>query len=41
MTPEEETLRAATDILSRAGVPYMLTGSVAAPYNGPPRNTHQ
>jgi regulator of extracellular matrix RemA (YlzA/DUF370 family) len=40
MTPEEETLRAATDILSRAGVPYMLTGSVAASYYGRPRSTH-
>jgi hypothetical protein len=40
MTPEEETLREAAAILSRAGVPYMLTGSIAASYYGRPRSTH-
>jgi hypothetical protein len=40
VTPEEETLRETTSILSRVGVPYMLTGSVAASYYGRPRSTH-
>lgn len=40
ITPEEETLREAILVLQRAGVPYMLTGSVAASYYGRPRSTH-
>jgi hypothetical protein len=40
MTPEEEVLRTVIELLEQAGIPYMLTGSVAASYHGRPRTTH-
>jgi hypothetical protein len=40
MTGEEETLARAVALLEGAGVPYMVTGSVAASYHGRPRATH-
>ena len=40
MTPEAETLATVVSLLVRIGVPYMVTGSVAASYHGRPRATH-
>ncbi len=40
MTREEETLSTVLTLLDRVGIPYMLTGSVAASYHGRPRATH-
>jgi hypothetical protein len=40
MTREEETLSTVLMLLDRIGIPYMLTGSVAASYHGRPRATH-
>ena len=40
MTLEEEILRAVIDILDDLGVPYMVTGSIAASFHGRPRATH-
>jgi hypothetical protein len=40
VTPEEEALHAVAEALDDLGVPYMLTGSVAASYHGRPRATH-
>lgn len=40
MIPEEAALRATLDLLERIGIPYMVTGSVAASYHGRPRTTH-
>ena len=40
MTPEEEALHAVAEALDALGVPYMVTGSVAASYHGRPRATH-
>jgi hypothetical protein len=40
MTPEEEALRGAIQVLDRLGIPYMLTGPVATSYHGRPRTTH-
>lgn len=40
MTREEETLSTVLTLLDRIGIPYMLTGSVAASYHGRPRATH-
>lgn len=40
MNPEEEALRVTLDLLDRIGIPYMVTGSVAASYHGRPRTTH-
>lgn len=40
MTPEEGALLAVTGTLDDLGVPYMVTGSVAASYHGRPRATH-
>ena len=40
MTREEEALATVLALLDGAGIPYMLTGSVAASYHGRPRATH-
>jgi hypothetical protein len=40
VTPEEAALAAVIGALTRVGVPYMLTGSVATSYHGRPRATH-
>ena len=40
MSPEEDALRRVLQLLDRHGIPYMLTGSVAASYHGRPRATH-
>lgn len=40
MTREEEALSMVLSLLDRIGIPYMLTGSVAASYHGRPRATH-
>jgi len=40
VTPEEEALASVVGILTALGIPYMLTGSVAASYHGRPRATH-
>lgn len=40
MTPEEQTLARVVQLLDGAGIPYMITGSVAASYHGRPRATH-
>lgn len=40
MSPEEEALASVVGILTSCGIPYMLTGSVAASYHGRPRATH-
>lgn len=40
MSPEEDALRRVLELLDRHGIPYMLTGSVAASYHGRPRATH-
>ena len=40
MSPEAETLAAVIAILDRRGVPYMITGSLAASHHGTPRATH-
>lgn len=40
MTVEEEVLGRLIEILERLGVPYMVTGSIAASYHGRPRATH-
>lgn len=40
MSPEEEALSSVVRILTNCGIPYMLTGSVAASYHGRPRATH-
>ena len=40
MSPEEEALASVVRILTQCGIPYMLTGSVAASYHGRPRATH-
>lgn len=39
MTPEEAALRSVLGLIGRIGIPYMLTGSVAASYHGRPRTT--
>ena len=40
MTPEEAALAAVVTMLEELGVPYMVTGSVAASFHGRPRATH-
>lgn len=40
MTPELEALAAVIEELSRLGIPYMVTGSVASSSHGRPRSTH-
>ncbi len=40
MTPEEEVLGRIVGMLDEVGVPYMVTGSIAASYHGRPRATH-
>jgi hypothetical protein len=40
VSPEEDALRRILQLLDRHGIPYMLTGSVAASYHGRPRATH-
>jgi hypothetical protein len=40
VTPEEAALATVVGLLDEVGVPYMLTGSVAASYHGRPRATH-
>lgn len=40
MTREEEALATVVALLDEAGIPYMVTGSVAASYHGRPRATH-
>lgn len=40
MSPEEAALRRVIELLTRSGIPYMLTGSFAASYHGRPRATH-
>ena len=40
MSPEEGALRRTLELLDRHGIPYMLTGSVAASFHGRPRATH-
>jgi hypothetical protein len=40
LTPEENALAKVVGLLDDIGVPYMLTGSVAASYHGRPRATH-
>lgn len=40
MSPEENALAAVIVILDQHGVPYMITGSVAASHHGTPRATH-
>jgi hypothetical protein len=40
VTPEEDALAKVVGLLEDIGVPYMLTGSVAASYHGRPRATH-
>jgi hypothetical protein len=38
--PQQELLRRAIDALEAAGIPYMLTGSLASSLQGEPRATH-
>lgn len=40
MTPELAVLAKVIDLLNRTGIPYMVTGSVAASAHGRPRSTH-
>jgi hypothetical protein len=40
MMPEAEALATVLVLLDQTGIPYMLTGSVAASYHGRPRATH-
>jgi hypothetical protein len=40
VTTEEDVLGRVVGILERTGVPYMVTGSIAASYYGRPRATH-
>ena len=40
MTPEEQALADIIGLFQEIGVPFMLTGSVAASYHGRPRATH-
>ena len=40
MTPELTALATVIDLLNRLGIPYMVTGSVAASAHGRPRSTH-
>ncbi len=40
MSPEEQVLATVVDLLHQCGIPFMLTGSVAASYHGRPRTTH-
>lgn len=40
MSPEEQTLASALQILSHLGIPHMLTGSMATSFHGHPRATH-
>ena len=40
MTPEEQALADIIGLFRELGVPFMLTGSVAASYHGRPRATH-
>jgi hypothetical protein len=40
MTIEEEVLSRVVALLERLGIPYMVTGSIAASYYGRPRATH-
>lgn len=40
MTPEEQALADIIGLFHELGVPFMLTGSVAASYHGRPRATH-
>jgi hypothetical protein len=40
VTPELAALATVIDLLSRHGIPYMVTGSVAASAHGRPRSTH-
>lgn len=40
MSVEEDVLRQVIDLLDGLGVPYMVTGSIAASYYGRPRATH-
>lgn len=40
MSPEEQALADVLALLHRLGIPFMLTGSVAASYHGRPRATH-
>ena len=40
MSPEEEALARVVGLLKSHGIPFMLTGSVAASYHGRPRATH-
>jgi Mg-chelatase subunit ChlI len=40
VSPEEDALRRVLALLDQRGIPYMLTGSVAASYHGRPRATH-
>jgi predicted nucleotidyltransferase len=38
--PQQELLRQVVDVLKRAGVPYMVTGSLVSSLQGEPRATH-
>jgi hypothetical protein len=40
VTAEEGVLAHVIDVLDTVGVPYMVTGSIAASYHGRPRATH-
>ncbi|HXT69070.1 MAG TPA: hypothetical protein VN700_04925 [Vicinamibacterales bacterium] len=40
MTPEEAALVRVIGLLETAGIPYMVTGSIATSYHGRPRATH-
>ena len=40
MNPEESALAAVVGVLTRLGIPYMLTGSIASSFYGRPRATH-
>jgi len=38
--PQQELLRRVVEVLQRAGVPYMVTGSLVSSLQGEPRATH-
>jgi hypothetical protein len=40
VTPEEQALADIVGVFKQLGIPFMLTGSVAASYHGRPRATH-